>query len=170
MEKAKKLEIINEIIERAETSQYKDDLIITKCKDDTKSFIRNFQLDKSLLNRIESIRFYSVYDSDTLSERITWNYGKKEFVNFLISIHSEIELYDENEITLSKTIKTDKIFIVHGHNEAMKLAVKDVINSLGLTPIILHEQPNKGRTIIEKFERLSEDVGCAIVHLSAYDE
>jgi CheY-like chemotaxis protein len=45
-------------------------------------------------------------------------------------------------------------FIVHGHDEATKLAVKNYIqNTLKLPePIVLHEQPSAGRTIIEKFE------------------
>lgn len=45
-------------------------------------------------------------------------------------------------------------FIVHGHNEAVKLDLKNYLqNTLHLPePIILHEQPNLGRTIFEKFE------------------
>jgi predicted nucleotide-binding protein len=45
-------------------------------------------------------------------------------------------------------------FIVHGHNDQLKLELKNYIqNVLRLPePVILHEQPNLGRTIIEKFE------------------
>jgi len=45
-------------------------------------------------------------------------------------------------------------FIVHGHDEAAKLSLKNFLqNSLHFPePIVLHEQPNLGRTIIEKFE------------------
>jgi hypothetical protein len=42
------------------------------------------------------------------------------------------------------------------------------IKDVGLVPIILSEQPNKGATIIEKFERNS-DVGFAVVLLSGDD-
>jgi predicted nucleotide-binding protein len=62
----------------------------------------------------------------------------------------------------------DKIFVVHGHDEEMKQAVARAISSLGLEPIILHEQPNEGKTIIEKFEKHA-DVGFAIVLLSPDD-
>lgn len=62
----------------------------------------------------------------------------------------------------------DKVFIVHGHNGATKESVARFIERLGLNAIILHEQPNKGRTIIEKFIDYS-DVGFAIVILSADD-
>lgn len=69
-----------------------------------------------------------------------------------------------------KSFKPDnrKIFIVHGHNELMKQNVARIIERCALKPIILHEQPNKGRTIIEKFIENSE-VGFAIVLLSADD-
>jgi predicted nucleotide-binding protein len=50
----------------------------------------------------------------------------------------------------------------------MKLSVARTIEKLGLNPIILHEQPSKGKTIIEKFTDNS-DVTFAIVLLSADD-
>lgn len=56
----------------------------------------------------------------------------------------------------------DKVFIVHGHDDALKIEVARFVENLGLQAIILHEQLNRGRTIIEKFESFS-DVGFAIV-------
>ena len=64
--------------------------------------------------------------------------------------------------------KTLNVFIVHGHDEEMKQSVARVLGQLGLNPIILHEQPNGGRTVIEKFER-NADVGFAIALLSPDD-
>jgi len=61
-----------------------------------------------------------------------------------------------------------KIFIVHGHDEASKYAVAHLINQVGLEPLILHEQPNSGKTIIEKLEHHS-NVGFAVVLLTADD-
>jgi len=61
------------------------------------------------------------------------------------------------------------IFIVHGHNTAVQLSVARTLDKLGLNPIILHEQPNAGRTIIEKFEANS-NVGFAIILLTDDDE
>ena len=45
------------------------------------------------------------------------------------------------------TLLTRKVFIVHGHDETMKEAVARALVKLDLEPVILHEQPNKGRTI-----------------------
>jgi CAP12/Pycsar effector protein, TIR domain len=55
-----------------------------------------------------------------------------------------------------------KVFIVHGHDGEAKLSVARFIEKLDLKPVILHERPDGGKTIIEKFERYS-DVGFAVV-------
>ncbi|MEW8351126.1 MAG: nucleotide-binding protein [Candidatus Thiodiazotropha taylori] len=64
--------------------------------------------------------------------------------------------------------KSNKVFIVHGHDSAVKESVARYVEKIGLDPIILHEQPNGGKTIIEKFEVYS-DVGFAIVLLTPDD-
>jgi predicted nucleotide-binding protein len=61
-----------------------------------------------------------------------------------------------------------KVFIVHGHDTEAKESVARFIGLLGLEPIILHEQPSSGRTIIEKFEVFA-DVGFAVVLLTPDD-
>ena len=46
----------------------------------------------------------------------------------------------------------NKIFIVHGHDETLLHQVAPFVERLQIEPIILFEQPGKGRTIIEKLE------------------
>ena len=60
------------------------------------------------------------------------------------------------------------VFVVHGHDEGAKQAVARLVENLGLKAVILHEQSNAGRTIIEKFEDCS-DVGFAVVLLTPDD-
>ena len=60
------------------------------------------------------------------------------------------------------------VFIVHGHDDALKQSVARLIERQGIRAIILHEQPNQGATIIEKFERNS-DVNAAICLFTADD-
>jgi predicted nucleotide-binding protein len=62
-----------------------------------------------------------------------------------------------------------KVFIVHGHDDASKDELASFLWRLGLEPIILHEQANGGRAIIEKFERFAADVGYAFVLLTPDD-
>lgn len=58
-----------------------------------------------------------------------------------------------------------KVFIVHGRDDSEIDKIARFIQRFELEPIILREQPNKGRTIIEKFYDYS-DVGFAIVLLT----
>lgn len=60
-----------------------------------------------------------------------------------------------------KEIDFSRVFIVHGHNDALKQEVARIIEKQGLEAIILSEQVNGGKTIIEKIEENS-DVGAAI--------
>lgn len=62
-------------------------------------------------------------------------------------------------------------FIVHGHDEAAKLALKNYLqNTLGFPePVILHEQPSGGRTIIEKLEHYGTRCELVFVLLSPDD-
>jgi predicted nucleotide-binding protein len=69
----------------------------------------------------------------------------------------------------STQVLSKSVFIVHGHDEAMKQSVARFIASIGLTPIVLHEQPNRGQTIIEKFEQNAAKVGFAVVLMSPDD-
>lgn len=62
-----------------------------------------------------------------------------------------------------------RVFVVHGHDEEAKQTVARFLGNIGFEPIILHEQPNQGRTIIEKFE-VHGDVGFAVVLLTPDDQ
>ena len=72
------------------------------------------------------------------------------------------------EASANEVSKT-KVFIVHGHDEAMKNDVARFLLTHELKPIVLHRQLNKGDTVIAKLEREAEDVGYAIVLLSPDD-
>lgn len=65
-------------------------------------------------------------------------------------------------------LRSRKVFIVHGHDEALKQEVARILEKLELEPIILAEQPNQGKTLIEKFEAHT-DVSFAIVLLTPDD-
>jgi predicted nucleotide-binding protein len=68
----------------------------------------------------------------------------------------------------AKTQHSKQVFIVHGHETEAKESVARFLDRLGLEPIILHEQPSSGRTVIEKFETFA-DVGFAVVLLTPDD-
>lgn len=106
-----------------------------------------------------------------------WNEYRDKQIGHLEGMALKIEskgLAEESEkphkaIAQSYKIQTTrKVFVVHGHDSETKITTARFIEKLGLEPIILHEQPNSGRTIIEKFEVFS-DVGFAVVLLTPDD-
>ncbi|OFJ86121.1 hypothetical protein HMPREF2844_10860 [Neisseria sp. HMSC072F04] len=76
-----------------------------------------------------------------------------------------------DSLGLKKEMQTssNKIFIVHGRDEHLRTQVENVLRALGLEPIILQEQANIGKTIIEKIEECT-DVGFGIVLYTPCDE
>lgn len=77
----------------------------------------------------------------------------------------------ENSLSPSKqgsATASSRVFVVHGRDEAILQQVARFLEALDLTPIVLFEQPAKGRTVIEKLERES-DVAFAIVLLTPDD-
>lgn len=104
------------------------------------------------------------------------------YLKTLRSIYERLELLPSPEAStgpaaakISETVSpridttnTRNVFVVHGHDDEMKQHVARTLSQLKLNPIILHEKPNSGRTIIEKFEA-NADVSFAVVLLSPDD-
>ena len=98
----------------------------------------------------------------------------------LESMIEEIKEYWEEETqtpTLSRgqgreriAVKADtkKVFIIHGRDNEAKGSVARFLEKLNLDPVILHEQANEGRTIIEKFEEHAQ-AAFAVVLLTPDD-
>jgi len=74
----------------------------------------------------------------------------------------------ESKEPAPKTL-SHRIFLVHGHDEGARETVARFLMQLGFEPIILHEQANQGRTVIEKVEAHGE-VDFAVVLLTPDDE
>lgn len=117
----------------------------------------------------------SIFGEEAFAYKID-NFRKDtdEKINYLDALIERLELIPEVVKNISPTTlkitksKTRDIFIVHGWDEAAKESVSRFIEKIDLNPIILHEKPNAGRTIIEKFEDYS-NVGFAIVLLTPDD-
>lgn len=62
-----------------------------------------------------------------------------------------------------------RVFVVHGHDEGAREMVARFLDRIGFEPIVLHEQANQGRTVIEKIEA-QLGVSFAVVLLTPDDE
>lgn len=72
-------------------------------------------------------------------------------------------------IPLTRPKERRRVFIVHGHDEGPRESVARFLEKLDFEPVILHERPNKGRTVITKFQQEAADVGYAVVLMTPDD-
>jgi len=115
---------------------------------------------------------------DAAEDDQEWERNRQEFKDLCSVVKEGLdEMSFEQAADSSQTApksramnSTNDVFVVHGHDDLMQVEVARVIEKLGLHPIILHEQPDRGRTIIEKFEDHSADVGFAVVLFSPDDK
>jgi predicted nucleotide-binding protein len=77
--------------------------------------------------------------------------------------------YPQVEQRRSQHTNNKDIFIVHGHDDMARISLAYYLRTLELKPIILHEQANRGKTIIEKFEHHANLAGFAFVLLTPDD-
>jgi predicted nucleotide-binding protein len=107
-------------------------------------------LTKSIAKKVEAI--------SSLAERL-------DLINEIVGLSPDnaVITHKAPPIKLSRNV-----FLVHGHDEEVKSIVARFLEHCGLVPIILHEQADRGRTIIEKFEQ-SADVGFAVVLITPDD-
>jgi len=86
-----------------------------------------------------------------------------EVLNDIINANPEIE-----EKSTPKSMG-NQVFIIHGHDNDFKREVQLLLQNAGVNNIVLHEQPDKGRTIIDKLVQETEIAGYAIALLSPDD-
>jgi len=103
---------------------------------------------------------WAIKDDDLIRTLLTSGYISKEQQEASSRLRAKKNPnFKKNDIDL---LNNDHVFIVHGHDDAVKNDVSTFISSLGLKPIILHQQASKGKTIIEKIEEYT-NVGFSVV-------
>lgn len=102
----------------------------------------------------------------------TWREGQLEMTGLIESMKHHLSMIARSEPEASSVARvlptTNKVFIVHGHDKAMRSDVEAFVNRVGLDAIILMEEANQGRTLLEKFEAHAE-ASYAVVLLSPDD-
>ena len=77
------------------------------------------------------------------------------------------EALSQSRTTVARA-HTNRAFVVHGHDEAVRESVARFLEQLDIEAIMLHEQASGGRTVVEKLEHYS-DVDFAIALLTPDD-
>jgi predicted nucleotide-binding protein len=136
-------------------------LKITQTHEDSGTFVGRSR--KS--GKISSSSKISMSDFINMGEEVTYKFIKGP-PGYRSSEKKEQEKEAEGQKEHSEY--SGKVFIVHGHDEMLKNDMERFVGELGLEPVVLHRQPDKGLTIIEKLEEYS-NVGYAFVLLTPDD-
>ncbi len=119
--------------------------------------LSKYETDKNLARNIiyhvsrQSILEYDAYNTD--------------ITNLLIEKAGKIINSQQVKTIENKGISNKhKVFIVHGHDSEAKISIARFIEKLGFEAVILHEQVNKGMTIIEKIEENSNVGFCVVLY------
>ena len=179
-DKAKALERLRRALREAEElkNTNRDSPEFSKWRRRTKLAISSvFGEDPSHVKEFTRISFHSMLiTSDEIHNNEFHLKGLQNSCSLLESMIEEIEecWEDGNQETTSPSVHGDKqtkaneVFVIHGRDNESKVTIARFLEHLGLNPVILHEQSNRGRTIIEKFEQHAQ-VGFAVALLTPDD-
>lgn len=183
MNKQQKITLIDDLIKKMQSLHDLDYNGASNLRRETEMIIKNIiekpTSSSDYVKSLKNIGFSpNVFPSSYDLEMDVWRSGKQSFVGLLNTIKREIELFSTDIVlansgdSVNKKVSltnTKKVFVVHGHDDAMKLEVARTIEKLKLEAVILHEQDDEGKTVIEKFETNAIDCGFAVVLLSPDD-
>lgn len=126
--------------------------ILGKCYGEDSIEIKNF-LNTQFQSRI----------IDNEQQRLWCRNGLETTKSMFANLLDDFEEEENNATEDNKPIKNNNVFIVHGHDGELKYQIARLLEKLDLEPIILHEQVNTSRTIIEKIEKYGKEAQAAII-------
>ena len=177
---AEKARLIQSLLDDLAKLPHRDDHRVDALKKRARMIITRIFGERSCyLGDLDQVDFFPGVYYEGMPEsayQSSWDSGKARCENLCKTMLEDIHLTRFDELGKAggaaagqaSPPASDKAFVVHGHDNEMKQAVARTLEKLGLQPIVLHEQPDKGLTVIEKFVDYS-DVGFAVVCLSPDD-
>lgn len=117
--------------------------------------------------------WYAMGNEDVMEE---YHGSINKKVAMLERMIEKLPLIPQKEEALKKvatkmaTQSSNKVFIVHGHDNNTRNEAELLVKQLGFEPVVLFKKPNMGDTIIEKLLRESSEVSFAIVLYTKCDE
>lgn len=111
---------------------------------------------------------FNLYHQRSMSENIdklnnTFLGYFEQVLEEIINANPEIDIQKPNQA------KGNTVFIIHGHDNELKKDVQLLLKNAGVNCFVLHEQPDRGRTIIDKLIEETNSAGYAIALLTPDD-
>jgi hypothetical protein len=160
------IDLVQSLIEVASQLPHRDEVKLDALRRRADLIIRRVFGDSSkYLNDLANIRFFPMFARAKEQDyNESWLSGQSRMLNLFNILLEELKLFGKsqkvNEAQKVKLEFSNRVFVVHGRDEAMKHAVARTLEKIGIETVILHEQPNKGRTIIEIVHRLFRCFFC----------
>lgn len=148
-----RIELIGELKKQAQELPTRDFAKLDALKRRAEMIIRNvFGEGSKYIEEFQYLDFTpNVYPTTPQREQESWRNGHLRALNLIDTMEEELRLFapaqSDPRDDLAKGLSR-QLFIVHGHDEEMKQHVARILSRLDFEPIILHEKPNQGRTII----------------------
>jgi predicted nucleotide-binding protein len=95
--------------------------------------------------------------------------GDLRFLNDATLTPEELATAIARQCATPKEMWSRRIFVVHGHDVALRSEVTRFLERLDLTPVVLHDLADRGRTLFAKLRDELSDVGFGIVLLTPDD-
>jgi len=166
MDQKKKLELIAQQIEEAQAGEPEN---LNLWREKTGVVLRNVLGDANpLYESFQTVRYSPAVFTDRTSDEVfrrAKTAGVRKAISILEAARLEVDISGgaPEAVNETRSLGVD-VFVVHGRDEARKHEVARALQRLtGNEPIILHEQANSGRTLIEKFETNAANAGFAVV-------
>lgn len=124
---------------------------------------------KSLEEHVRA--YYDLNDVATVSRLSlqTMRYHLDEATKLFATLKPYLAALPAERGDTTRGPRSRRVFIVHGRDEENKNALKEMLVRWGFDPIILSEQPNKGRHLLEKLLVHTSDVGFVFVLMTPDD-
>jgi predicted nucleotide-binding protein len=92
------------------------------------------------------------------------------FIGYLAqTLEDIVDANPEKSSEKPKLVDGGMVFIIHGQDALLKTEVQLLMNRAGVQSVVLHEMPDRGRTIIENLVGETERAGYAIALLTPDD-
>ncbi len=180
--KSKAVEKLRAIADRGKSLQASatSDPAFKKWCNDCEAALRNiFGVDSTHLKEFTTVSYspivLSIYGDNTQAFASAYHAGMSSALSLMRAYADEVLEYwdDDNAASIAPHAIVSQlrtIFIIHGRDTNFAESVARFIEKRGLKAVILHEQPNMGRTVIEKFEAHAAPCEFAIALFTPDDE
>ncbi|RYG01488.1 MAG: hypothetical protein EOO02_12670, partial [Chitinophagaceae bacterium] len=144
--------------------------------------VKKVELDKSQFKYVDEVNVYR--ESATEFRKINdapFGNVTPDFENMFVALAGMLnkfaDIYEAKADRVEESHKRiqflapidTKVFIVHGHNEVALRELERILESFKLDPIVLKDEADNGRTIIEKFEHYGRLCGFVFVIVTPDD-